>query len=43
MYTYKMYQAVGEDGLLANCDLMLFELSLQQTFPFDTDVIPFLY
>ena len=31
--------AVGEEGLLAYRDLMSFELSLQHTFHFDTDVI----
>ena len=31
--------AVGEEGILAYCDLMSFELSLWQTFQFDTDVI----
>ena len=31
--------AVGEEGLLAYCDLMSFELSLSKTFHFDTDVI----
>ena len=34
---------VGEEGLLAYCDLMSFEFSLQQTFHFDTGVIFFLY
>ena len=31
--------AVGEEGLLAYCDLTSFELSLLRTFHFDTDVI----
>ena len=35
--------AVGEDGLLAYCDLISFEFSLKQTFNFDTGVIFFLY
>ena len=35
--------AVGEEGLLAYCNLMLFELSLKQAFHFDADVTFFLY
>ena len=34
--------AVGEEGLLAYCDLMSFELSLKLIFHFDTDVDFFL-
>ena len=33
--------AVGEEGLLAYCDLMSIEFSLKQTFHFDADVIFF--
>ena len=31
--------SVGEEGILAYCDLMSIWLSLKQTFHFDTDVI----
>ena len=50
--SYRMYfqkinvnniPAVGEEGLLAYCDLISFEFSLYQTLNFDTGVIFFLY
>ena len=34
--------AVGKEGLLASCDLMPFEVTLYETYNFDTDVIFFL-